>query len=144
MGSKITALAMAAATAAFVLIAPASGELDPMLGDWNNVSPNTRGIVRISIVRTAGAIEVHVWGACHPDPCDWGAVKATLYAANVDAPLPAHADYLQADFTTGFSSTTLIIGPAPAAGGELRAIALTRFTDRSGRSADAYAMSFKH
>jgi hypothetical protein len=143
MGSKITALAMAAATAAFVLIAPASADLDPMLGDWNNVSPNTRGIVRISIVETAGTIEVHVWGACHPDPCDWGAVKATVYAANVDAPLPAHADYLQADFTTSFSATTLIIGPAPVMDGELRAIALTHYTDGSRRSANALVMSFK-
>jgi len=145
MGSKITKLAMAAAMSALVLIAPASADLDPMLGEWNNVSPNTRGIVRTSIVDSGRAIEVHVWAACHPDPCDWGAVKATAYGANVDAPLPAHAEYLQADFTTSFSATTLIIGPAPfGPDGELPAIALTRFTDGSRCSAYAYAMSFKH
>jgi len=145
MGSKITTLAMAAAMAAFVLIAPASADLAPMLGDWNNVNPNTRGLVRISIVETAGTIEVHVWGACHPDPCDWGAVKATPYAPNVDTPLPAHTEYLQADFTTSFSTTTLVIGPAPPGpNGELRAFALTRFTDNSHRPAFANAMSFRH
>jgi hypothetical protein len=144
MASKITTFAIAAATA-LALIAPASADLEPMLGDWNNVSPNTRGIVRISIVDADGAIEVHVWARCHPYLCDWGAVKATPYGADVDASLPAHAEYLQADFTTSFSTTTLVIGPAPVGpNGELRAITLGRFTDGSRRSAYAYPMAFRH
>jgi len=46
-----------------------TGVLD---GDWQNVDPNTRGIVEIVI---AGR-KVHPFGACHPSACDQGVIKA--------------------------------------------------------------------
>ncbi len=144
MGSKLKVLGLAAAIAALVLIGPASATLAQLLGNWTNVDSNTRDIVRNLITDAGGAIQVQAWGACSPTPCDWGTVKATPYAPNVSSPLPADAQYLQAEFTTSFSVATLVIGPAPTApNGELSVIALTRFTDNSGRSAYASADLFK-
>jgi hypothetical protein len=113
MGSKLKVLGLAAAIAALVLIGPASATLAQLLGNWTNVDSNTRDIVRNLITDAGGAIQVQAWGACSPTPCDWGTVKATPYAPNVSSPLPADAQYLQAEFTTSFSVATLVIGPAP-------------------------------
>ena len=132
----------AIAAAALVFSGPASATLAELLGDWKNVDAKTRNIVRLEIANIGEATEVHAWGACVPNPCDWGAVNATPYAPNVSAPLPADAQYLQAEFVTGFSVVTLVIGPSPAPGGELRTIALRRFTDDSRRSAYAFADAF--
>ncbi len=141
-GSKIKWLGLAAAATAIVLTGPASASLGQMLGNWTNVNPNTRDIVRIMITDVGGAVEVHAWGACSPTPCDWGTVKAILYAPNVSAPLPADAQYLEADFPQSFAQVKLIIDPTPV-GGELRAVALTRFTDNSGRSNEVNTDLFK-
>jgi hypothetical protein len=142
LSSKFKLLGLAAAAAGIVLTGPASATLGQLLGDWKNVNPNTRDIVRIMITDAGGAVEVHAWGACSPTPCDWGTVKAIPYAPNVSAPLPADAQYLEADFPQSFAQVKLIIDPAPA-GGELRAVALTRFTDNSGRSNEVNTDLFK-
>jgi hypothetical protein len=140
---KALALGFAAAMAAAALIRPASATIGQLLGDWKNVNPNTRDIVRIMITDVGGAVEVHIWGACSPTPCDWGVVRAIPYAPNVSEPLPADAQYLEADYPQSFAQKKVIIGPAPGLGGELRAISLTRFTDNSGRSNDANTDLFK-
>jgi hypothetical protein len=115
-----------------------------LLGDWKNVNPNTRSIVRILITDVGGTIEIHPWGACSPTPCDLGTVKATAYSPDVGAPLPTNAQYLQAEFKTSFSVRTIIIGPAPAPGGNLFAVVLTQFADNGDRrSAYASADTFK-
>ena len=131
----------AIAAAALVFSGPASATLAELLGTWTNAS--SRDIVKLEITDAGGAIQVHAWGACVPNPCDWGAVNATPYAPNVSSPLPADAQYLQAEFKTSFSVVTLVIGPSPAKGGQLNTIALTQFTDKSGRSAYASAEAFK-
>jgi hypothetical protein len=140
LSSKFKLLGLAAAAAGIVLTGPASATLGQLLGDWKNVNPNSRDIVRIMITDAGGAVEVHAWGACSPTPCDWGTVKAIPYAPNVSAPLPADAQYLEADFPQSFAQVKLIIDPA---GGELRAVALTRFTDNSGRSNEVNTDLFK-
>jgi hypothetical protein len=142
-GRKALAIGLAAATAAVILTQPASATLGQLLGDWKNVNPSTRDIVRIMITDTGGGIEVHVWGACSPTPCDWGTRQAIPYAPNVSEPLPADAQYLEADFPQSFAQVKVIIGPAAGPGGELRAISLTRFTDNSGRSNDVNTDMFK-
>jgi len=134
MASKFKLFALGAAIATFVLVGPTSANLGQLLGDWKNVDPDTRGIVRIMITDAGGAIQVRVCGACHPSPCDWGTVKAVPYAPNVDAPLPADTEYLLADYPESFAQRMVLIGPAPGLGGELRAITLNRFTDNSSRS----------
>ena len=129
--------------AALVPFGPASANLAELLGNWHNANASTRDIVRLEIMHAGGNIEVHAWGACSPTPCDWGMVRAVPYAPNVSAPLPADAEFLQAEFKTNFSVVTLVIGPSPQPGGELRTVALTRFTDNSGRSAYASIDMFK-
>jgi hypothetical protein len=141
MRSKATLLIAAAAVLA--ITGPASATLPELLGNWKNVNANTRDIVRLEITNTGGAINVHAWGACSPTPCDWGTKQAVPYGPNVSAPLPAQAQYLQVEYTTSFSIVTLVIGPSPAPGGDMHTIALTRFTDKSGRSAYATADLFK-
>lgn len=133
MPSIAKSFALATTLTIFLAMRPALAGIADLLGDWRNADPATRDIVRILISETAGTIELHVWGACHPSPCDWGSVKASAYAANVAAALPEDAVYLNADFPTSFAVIRVIVGPAPT-GGPLRALKLTRFTDGSGRS----------
>jgi hypothetical protein len=133
MSTKAKSFALAAALTIFLTIPPASAGMADLLGDWSNNDPATRDIVRILISESAGAIEVHAWGACHPSPCDLGSVKARSYAANVSAALPGDTAYLLARFETSFGVAQLIVGPAPT-GGPLQALKLTRFTDGSARS----------
>jgi hypothetical protein len=140
---KMLALAIVAAAATTVLTGSASATLGQLLGDWKNVNANTRDIVRIMITEVGGAVEVRVWGACSPTPCDWGTVKAIPYAPNVSEQLPANAQYLEADYAQSFAQKKVILGPAPGAGGELHVTSLTRFTDNSGRSNDANTDLFK-
>jgi hypothetical protein len=141
MQTKAQSFALAAILTTFLTVQPASAGIADLLGDWRNTDPATRDIVRILISESEGAIEVHVWGACHPSPCDWGSVKAFAYAPKVGAALPEDAAYLLADFRTPFALTQVIVGPAPT-DGPLQALKLTRFTDHSSRSDYATASSF--
>jgi hypothetical protein len=141
MPSKAKLFALAATLTIFVTMRPASAGIADLLGDWRNADPATRDIVRILISESAGTIELHVWGACHPSPCDLGSAKASAYAANVGAALPQDTVYLKADFPTSFAVIQVIVGPAPT-GGPLQALKLTRFTDSSGRSDYATAGFF--
>ena len=51
-------------------------------GSWLNNDPQTRDITRIVITRRGNDFEVHAWGACHPQDCDWGTARGDL-AGNV-------------------------------------------------------------
>jgi hypothetical protein len=133
MTTKAKSLVLAATLTILLAMRPASAGSADLLGDWRNTDPATRDIVRILISDSEGGIEVHVWGACSPSPCDWGSVKAFAYAPNVSASLPENAAYLLADFPTRFALTQVIVGPAPT-DGTLQALKLTRFTDGSRRS----------
>ena len=133
LGPAVIALAL--------ILVPASANLVELLGDWHNIDSRTRGLVRIVIAEAGGAITVHPWGACHPDPCDWGTVKATLYAPDIDTALPAGAQYLLAEFTTSFSTTMLIISPAAGSKGQLSVISMGRFTDWRRHSKSNHALT---
>lgn len=103
---------------------PQAGASD-LNGDWQNVDPNTRGIVEIVIKGT----KVHPFGACHPTACDQGVVKAKSFASSVDS---SDIRRLVAKEHTGFSQVeiTLLLEPD----GRLRADRFTHFTDGSGRA----------
>ena len=58
-------------------------DLSALLGTWCNCDPNTRGIVKIELTEKSGTLHVHVYGACHPTPCDWGPVAGISYAESV-------------------------------------------------------------
>lgn len=102
--------------------AAAIGALD---GTWVNVDPATRGLVRIAI----DAKKIHPYGACHPDACDWGVLKAKSFAASVDS---SNATALQAKKVTSFSRAEITL--SLESDGRLRAEVFTHFTDGSGRA----------
>ena len=141
MPTKAKSLMLAATLTILLTMRPASADIADLLGDWRNTDPATRDIVRIVISESEGAIDVHVWGACHPSPCDWGSAKAFTYAPKVGAALPEEAAYLLADFPKRFAVTQVIVGPA-ATDGPLQALTMTRFTDGSRRSDYATTSSF--
>jgi hypothetical protein len=140
MRSKITMLGAIAAWATVALTPPASADIGQFLGEWHNIDPNTRGIVRILITEGDGAIKVHVWGRCHPEPCDWGEAPAVPYAANVDA--AQDTEYLRVEFRTWFAVNELTIGPASDRNRQLSVTDLNQSTDGSGRPNFAYSAQF--
>lgn len=94
-------------------------------GTWFNVDPATRGLVEIVI---HGA-KIHPYGACHPDPCDWGVIKTKSFGPNVNSSAPAA---LLAKQTTSFSKVEMTL--SLELDGRLRAEWFTHFTDGSGRA----------
>lgn len=50
------------------------------IGVWKNINPNTRGIV--SIIVTPG-LNMRMFGACTPVPCDNGITSLTTFGANI-------------------------------------------------------------
>jgi hypothetical protein len=47
-------------------------------GTWNNVDPNTTGIIRLVITTYGNPISVHWFTACTPAPCDQGSVTGSF------------------------------------------------------------------
>lgn len=47
-----------------------------LTGNWKNDDPQTRGITRLAILQVGETVNVHAWGACSPQDCDWGAQPA--------------------------------------------------------------------
>lgn len=110
--------------AALAKVLPAS-----LVGTWTNSTSNN--VVKAVITDTGGKFEVHLYGACSPTPCDWGAVGATPYAATVSGG-PAVA--FSANYSFSFAT---VIAVGHLQGAKLVLETLTHFTDGSGR-ADFY------
>ena len=118
----------------FAAILPACGAVagaqapvatNDMNGNWFNVDANTRGLVQIEIHDN----KIHPWGACHPNPCDWGVLKAKSFAQAVDSGL---AVALLSKQSTSFSHVEITL--SLERDGRLRAEVFTHFTDNSGRA----------
>ena len=106
-------------------------------GTWQNVDPNTRGIIRVVLSDANGKIGVHVFGACTPTPCDWKQVKGLAYDASV-AGGPALA------FTANYSFSfmdTIVTGHLE--GHNLIVEDFNTFKDGSGRAAFYEKGTFK-
>jgi hypothetical protein len=104
--------------------AQAPAATNDLNGTWFNVDANTRGLVQIEIHDN----KIHPYGACHPDPCDWGTLKAKSFAQTVDSGL---AVALLAKQNTSFSHVEITL--SLERDGRLRAEVFTHFTDNSGR-----------
>jgi hypothetical protein len=111
----------------------AFAQVSRFTGNWTNVNPSTRGLVRIEVTSSGGSLSVHAWGACSPSPCDWGSKPAIAYAPNVGANPVTTARAVSARFVTGFDETLIILKPVIDAR-HLSAETYTHFTDKSGRS----------
>jgi hypothetical protein len=48
-------------------------------GTWENTNPSSNGVVRIVIDKSG----VRMFGACTPDPCDYGQVRFITFGGNV-------------------------------------------------------------
>lgn len=113
-------------TGALAISRPAAQQMPANFdGTWFNVDPATRGLVKI-VIR---GVKIHPYGACHPDPCDWGVIKAKNFGSSVNTTAAAA---LLAKQTTSFSKVEMTLSLDPD--GRLRAELFTHFTDGSGRA----------
>jgi hypothetical protein len=99
-----------------------------LVGSWHACDSATRGIVRIDIAAAGQGITVHAFGACVPNPCDWGTVPGLAYAANVSSNA---AIAFSAQYKFGFVET-IVVGVLD--NGSLVVEDFNHFTDGSGRS----------
>jgi hypothetical protein len=100
-------------------------------GIWTNVNRNTRDIVKIELDVSGPHVTVHVWGACQPTPCDWGAKSGIAYSNSVSESVTNNTEDISVMFPQGFATTTLMIRADGA--GRIVVTNLTQFTDGSGR-----------
>ena len=108
--------------------AAATSPTGNLVGTWNNVDPNTRGTVQVVIsAGSNGALKVHVFGACHPTPCDNGTTSAFDYSSSTtSATAKAFA------FTRRYSfATDIVTGNLKR--GRLVVSDYTHYTDGSNR-----------
>ncbi|HEU4730972.1 MAG TPA: hypothetical protein VFT22_23925 [Kofleriaceae bacterium] len=108
-----------------------------LLGNWVNVNPGTRGIVRIALQLSGATFQVHPFGACVPTPCDWGTQPGIAYAANVSSTVPVA---FSAMFPAGFKDT-IVVGHLE--NNLLVVETFNHFKDGSARS-DYYAREVFH
>jgi hypothetical protein len=113
------------------LIMNASASLSQFSGKWINVDSNNRGITTLDILVTGTNVQVHAWGSCYPNDCDWGTVDSYAFASDVSSDISSTANSLLAFFDFGFSENVLVIRPD---GNNLKVESFDRFTDNSGRS----------
>lgn len=113
--------ALAGAVAAAVLALPALAAPADFYGNWHNVDPNAQSLVRIDVHPSAFGIEVHAFGACSPQACDWGNQPGQFTGP----------DTLRAKYVTSFSIVWLTLHRQW--GDRLDFKTHTHFTDNSGR-----------
>jgi len=105
----------------------------PLIGTWVNCDHETRGIVRVMIEPNGKEVTIHAFGACQPNPCDWGTVTGLIYADNVtDTPAVAFT----ATYNFSFKQTVIV---GHLLKGSLMVETFDHFTDESGR-ADYYSL----
>jgi hypothetical protein len=119
---------MAAVAIATLLLAAgamkAQRPAGPMDGTWFNVDPATRGLTSIQIQGNV----LHPYGSCHPQACDWGAIKAKGFANDVNS---GGFTALRAKANQGFATKEIVATLEPD--GRLRVEVFTHFTDDSKR-----------
>lgn len=135
------ALTWAAAVMILCLSQAAYAGLDDFAGTWKNVDRDTRGITTLKINVRGKSVRLQAWGACEPEDCDWGRVRATAYGPGISADLRQSASAISAVFKQDFAETFLYI--TRHKGDRISVNSLTRFTDNSGRSNYVGIASFK-
>ena len=112
----------------------------PLIGNWTNCDPSTRSLVRAALTTTPkkGIVNLELFGACHPTPCDWGVVPAHVFASNVGSKdAVAFSASYKFDFKETFV-TGMLIEP-----GLLMIELYSHFTDGSDRM-DYYTKDYFH
>lgn len=121
----------AAVVGALTVSAPAVADPpSPFVGIWYNSNSNTNHIVRIQIAGAPGALGVHVFGKCHPTPCDWHTVPLTTYGNSISDPILSQK-YGTALYNFGFETTLMTFELVNA--NTMMVDSYTQFHDHSGR-----------
>ncbi len=134
---KRWSLMFAAGVVLVALSCSAYAAIGQFEGKWKNIDPNG-GLTTLEIRVSGGKVKVHGWGKCQPTDCDWGTVDATAYGPSITSSLPSNAHKLLAVFkekNKGNEFEEMILVIDPAGRNRLRVEVLTRFVDKSGRSA---------
>lgn len=103
-------------------------DTSPFVGTWLTTNKATRGIVRMEVTDEDGTLLIRTFGACSPAPCDWGIVKASVFADGIDS-TTGLAFSVAYDF--GFMQSDL---QAKIKKGVLVVASFNRFKDDSGRA----------
>lgn len=103
-----------------------------LLGNWSNLNHVNPGLVKLSLTKLWFLpflpFRAHAYGACSPTPCDWGAVVASAYSANVSSSV---GTAFTAQYTFSFKQTLLA---GVLTGNRLVVYEFNHFTDHSARS----------
>ncbi len=100
---------------------------DMLVGTWINADSGTGGLTRIVIGRSGSELQIHAWGKCHPQDCDWGTVQLDLIGDNIRDESPSQA---MATWNHRFAITHLLIG---IEGRRMVIRSYTLYRDASGR-----------
>lgn len=73
----LIAILMLSASAVF-------GQLSDLKGEWESISPYTRGITRVIITSDPNGDSIEAWGKCHPRDCGWGKTLLSRVGKSVD------------------------------------------------------------
>jgi hypothetical protein len=112
-------------------------DVSALLGTWWNTDKATRGISKLVLSEAGPSLLVQAFGACQPEPCDWGTAKAVSFSASVTS---REAIAFTAHFDFGFMQTTLAVYMK---GGILVLDSFNEFKDSSGRC-DYFSREFFH
>jgi hypothetical protein len=80
--------------------------LDPVVGTWTNVDPETQSVTKIQITNGSGGHSIEAWGACTPQDCEWGDTDLELLGTSVSDTTP---DYAMGHWDAGFKDTVITI-----------------------------------
>jgi hypothetical protein len=96
-----------------------------LLGNWKNVDPTSRSLLRIVVDRTS----IRPYSSCAGSECDWGRIRTQSFASQVEGHDTA-ALLASVDDRVGKRVITLM----PEADGRLKVQVFTHFMDASERS----------
>ena len=113
-------------------------QMDALPGVWLNTNSASRGIVKVVITAQGSKLMVRVFGACDPDPCDWGEMEADyVYANNISSHTAAgftawyRFDFSETHLQANWNQGLLVLG------------SFTSFKDGSKRS-NYFSREFFH
>lgn len=95
------------------------------VGTWQNNNPNTNGIVKIVIDDSQ---HIRAFGACTPNPCDYGAVDFSTYGLNV-----SDANHRLGTGHWSFPFKEVLLTAKLTGPRVMKVEDFNRFTDTSGR-----------
>ncbi len=101
------------------------------VGQWM-AADRQGGIPQIAVLPQAGGLAVHLWGECHPSPCDWGSAPATPMSMDISVPTGQPIRSVTATFKQNFAERHVTLRLLEQ--NRLEATIDTHFLDKSGRA----------